>query len=104
MVNILTNTTNEVILNQSTDGVSGQSGQEQLVGQSATVIDVSVPNAGETSTIALGKGQTANLNFDASGATPVIEGNNFVLTFDNNGDGSADSRIVFETLVVVLRQ
>ena len=103
MVNVLTQVASEVISTQSTDGVSGdvsgEIGQEQLVGQAATVIDVAVPNAGETSTITLGKGQTANLNFDASGATPVIEGNNFVLTFDNNGDGTSDSRIVFENLV-----
>uniref|UniRef100_UPI003A8D3E06 DUF5801 repeats-in-toxin domain-containing protein n=1 Tax=Kiloniella sp. TaxID=1938587 RepID=UPI003A8D3E06 len=30
---------------------------------------------------------------------PVLEGNDFVLTFDSNGDGSADSRIVFQNLV-----
>ena len=95
MVNVLTEVASEVISTQSTDGVSGEAGQDQLVGQASTIVDVTVPNAGETSVITLGKGQTANLNFDASGATPVIEGNNFVLTFDNNGDGTSDSRIVF---------
>ncbi len=100
MVNVLTQVASDVISNKtSVETVTGESGQEQLVGQAATVIDVTAPNAGETSTVALGKGQTANLNFDASGATPVIEGDNFVLTFDNNGDGSSDSRIVFENLV-----
>ncbi|WP_299381227.1 type I secretion C-terminal target domain-containing protein [uncultured Kiloniella sp.] len=96
----MTNTTSEVISSlTSNQTVSGNTEQEQLIGQAATVVDVTVPNVGETSTIVLGKGQTVNLNFDASGATPVIEGNNFVLTFDNNGDGSSDSRIVFENLV-----
>ncbi|MFD2206063.1 type I secretion C-terminal target domain-containing protein [Kiloniella antarctica] len=78
---------------------SGEMGQDQLVGQSLATVDVTAPAAGETINVVLTKGQTANLNFDATGATPVIEGNNFVLTFDNNGDGSADSRIVFENLV-----
>ncbi len=95
MVKVLTQVANESASNE----LSGELGQNQVVGQAASTLEVTAPAAGETISVILDKGQTANLNFDATGATPVIEGNHFVLTFDNNGDGSADSRIVFENLV-----
>ncbi|MEH6631107.1 MAG: VCBS domain-containing protein [Halopseudomonas aestusnigri] len=79
--------------------VSGEVTNESLVGQAASAVEVAAPAAGETTNVVLSKGQTATLNFDATAATPVIEGNDFVLTFDSNGDGSADSRIVFQNLV-----
>ena len=79
--------------------ISGEVANESLVGQAASAVEVAAPAAGETTNVVLTKGQTATLNFDATAATPVIEGNNFVLTFDSNGDGSADSRIVFQNLV-----
>ena len=79
--------------------LSGDAGSSVLVGQAATPIEIAAPGAGETVNITLNKGQTASLNFDATAATPVVEGNDFVLTFDSNGDGSADSRIVFQNLV-----
>ncbi|KKJ78127.1 hypothetical protein WH95_01885 [Kiloniella litopenaei] len=79
--------------------VSGEEGQDLLVGQAASAVEITAPTGGETKTISLERGQTATLNFDATAATPVLEGNDFVLTFDSNGDGSADSRIVFQNLV-----
>ncbi|WP_417431651.1 DUF5801 repeats-in-toxin domain-containing protein [Kiloniella sp.] len=79
--------------------VSGEEGQDLLVGQAASAIEITAPTGGETKTVSLERGQTATLNFDATAATPVLEGNDFVLTFDSNGDGSADSRIVFLNLV-----
>ncbi|KLN62507.1 hypothetical protein WH96_03195 [Kiloniella spongiae] len=79
--------------------ISGEEGKDLLVGQAASALEVTAPAGGETKTISLEKGQTATLNFDATVATPVLEGNDFVLTFDSNGDGSADSRIVFQNLV-----
>ncbi|WP_299377209.1 VCBS domain-containing protein [uncultured Kiloniella sp.] len=79
--------------------VSGEEGQDLLVGQAASAIEITAPAGGETKTVSLERGQTATLNFDATAATPVLEGNDFVLTFDSNGDGSADSRIVFQNLV-----
>ncbi|WP_085905429.1 DUF5801 repeats-in-toxin domain-containing protein [Kiloniella majae] len=91
MTDGLTNTGNEI--------VSGEEGKDLLVGQAASALEVTAPAGGETKTISLEKGQTATLSFDATAATPVLEGNDFVLTFDSNGDGSADSRIVFENLV-----
>ncbi|WP_085899735.1 DUF5801 repeats-in-toxin domain-containing protein [Kiloniella majae] len=91
MTDGLTNTGNET--------VSGEEGKDLLVGQAASALEVTAPAGGETKTISLEKGQTATLSFDATAATPVLEGNDFVLTFDSNGDGSADSRIVFENLV-----
>ncbi|WP_417453590.1 hypothetical protein, partial [Kiloniella sp.] len=74
--------------------VLGEEGQDLLVGQAASTIEITAPAGGETKTVSLERGQTATLNFDATAATPVLEGNDFVLTFDSNGDGSADSRIV----------
>ncbi|MFD2205843.1 DUF5801 repeats-in-toxin domain-containing protein [Kiloniella antarctica] len=82
-----------------TEMVSGEVANETLVGQAASAVEIAAPAAGETTNVVLSKGQTATLNFDATAATPVIEGNDFVLTFDSNGDGSADSRIVFQNLV-----
>ncbi|WP_421780451.1 DUF5801 repeats-in-toxin domain-containing protein, partial [Kiloniella litopenaei] len=79
--------------------VVGETGRETLVGQAAGAVEVSAPAQGETVNVTLVKGQTANLAFDATAATPIVEGNDFVLTFDTNGDGEADSRIVFQNLV-----
>ncbi len=89
-----------VELVQRTGGdLSGAEGRDLLVGQGGDVQEITAPESGATKNISLGKGQTATLNFDATAATPLIEGNDFVLTFDSNGDGSADSRIVFQNLV-----
>ncbi|WP_085902399.1 DUF5801 repeats-in-toxin domain-containing protein [Kiloniella majae] len=89
-----------VELVQRTGGdLSGDEGRDVLVGQGAEIQEITAPESGATKNISLGKGQTATLNFDATTATPLIEGNDFVLTFDTNGDGSADSRIVFQNLV-----
>ncbi|WP_120497169.1 DUF5801 repeats-in-toxin domain-containing protein [Kiloniella sp. EL199] len=79
--------------------VSGEEVNDLLVGQASSALEITAPAAGETRTISLEKGQTVTLSFDATSATPVLEGNDFVLTFDSNGDGSADSRIVFQNLV-----
>ncbi|KKJ78239.1 hypothetical protein WH95_02630 [Kiloniella litopenaei] len=89
----------ESFTNTGDENVSGEEGQDLLVGQAASVVEITAPTGGETKTVSLERGQTANLNFDATAATPVLEGNDFVLTFDSNGDGSADSRIVFQNLV-----
>ncbi|WP_085903807.1 DUF5801 repeats-in-toxin domain-containing protein [Kiloniella majae] len=89
-----------VELVQRTGGdLSGDEGRDVLVGQGAEIQEITAPESGATKNISLGKGQTATLNFDATTATPLIEGNDFVLTFDTNDDGSADSRIVFQNLV-----
>lgn len=89
----------EAFTTTGNETVSGEEGQDLLVGQTASTIEITAPAGGETKTVSLERGQTATLNFDATAATPVLEGNDFVLTFDSNGDGSADSRIVFQNLV-----
>ncbi|WP_417428703.1 DUF5801 repeats-in-toxin domain-containing protein, partial [Kiloniella sp.] len=89
----------EAMVDTNDVNVVGETGRETLVGQAAGAVDVSAPAAGETVNVTLVKGQTANLTFDATAATPIVEGNDFVLTFDTNGDGDADSRIVFQNLV-----
>ncbi|WP_419905425.1 VCBS domain-containing protein [Kiloniella sp.] len=81
--------------------ISGDVGRDKVVGQAAPTIEILAPDEGEIFNISLRKGQAAKLSFNAAAASPVIEGNNFVLTFDRNGDGSADSRIVFQNLVQV---
>ncbi|KLN61976.1 hypothetical protein WH96_00010, partial [Kiloniella spongiae] len=89
----------EAMVDTNDVNVVGETGRDVLVGQAAGAVDVSAPGAGETVNVTLVKGQSANLNFDATAATPVVDGNDFVLTFDSNGDGEADSRIVFQNLV-----
>ncbi|WP_120497921.1 DUF5801 repeats-in-toxin domain-containing protein [Kiloniella sp. EL199] len=87
------------LVQRTSENLSGVEGRDLLVGQGAEIQEITAPESGVTKNISLGKGQTATLNFDATAATPLIEGNDFVLTFDTNGDGSADSRIVFQNLV-----
>ncbi|MEH6630454.1 MAG: DUF5801 repeats-in-toxin domain-containing protein, partial [Halopseudomonas aestusnigri] len=99
MTDDLTRNDSEALVETVDVSVSGEAGRVALVGQAAGAIDVSAPGAGEVVNISLVKGQTATLSFDATAATPVVEGNDFVLTFDTNGDGAADSRIVFLNLV-----
>ena len=99
MTDDLTRNNGEAVINSDDVSLNGDTGSSVLVGQAAAPIEIAAPGAGETVNITLSKGQTANLNFDATAATPVVEGNDFVLTFDSNGDGSADSRIVFQNLV-----
>ena len=98
MTDDLTRNDGEAEVNSADVSLSGESGSSVLLGQAAA-ITIDAPAPGGTDTYSLTKGQTANLTFDATAATPVVEGNDFVLTFDNNGDGSSDSRIVFLKLV-----
>ncbi|MCZ4279568.1 DUF5801 domain-containing protein [Kiloniella laminariae] len=83
----------------SAETVSGEESRDNVVGQ-ATVISIGAPSqAGQTIEQRLESGQQAVLDFDAAAATPSVDGDNFVLSFDSNGDGAADSQLVFLGLV-----
>ncbi|MEH6633565.1 MAG: type I secretion C-terminal target domain-containing protein, partial [Halopseudomonas aestusnigri] len=99
MTDGLIRTDGEALVNSDSVAYDEKHGRDTLVEQATGIIDVSLPDFGEVVSIPLVKGQKATLNFDAAAATPIVEVNDFVLTFDNNGDGIADSRIVFLNLV-----
>ena len=67
-------------------------------GQAQPPLVVSRPAAGQTVVLDPAPDQTIVLNFDPATAQVRIEGGNVVLGFDDNGDGSVDSRIVFQNL------
>ncbi|MEH6631034.1 MAG: type I secretion C-terminal target domain-containing protein [Halopseudomonas aestusnigri] len=96
---VKTQTFNEVSYLSETANISGDEGRDKVIGQAAPAVEIQVPGVGEIVTISLSKGELVKLSFEPSIATPVIDGDDFVLTFDLNGDGSADSRIVFQNLV-----
>ncbi|WP_020591701.1 DUF5801 repeats-in-toxin domain-containing protein [Kiloniella laminariae] len=78
---------------------SGDDSRDYVVGQAA-VLSIEAPTqVGQTIEQRLEGGQQAVLNFDAAAATPSVDGDNFVLSFDANGDGASDSQIIFLGLV-----
>ncbi|MCZ4279569.1 DUF5801 domain-containing protein [Kiloniella laminariae] len=83
----------------STESTSGSEGRDYVVGQAAAVVVAAPTAAGQTIEQRLESGQQAVLDFDAAAATPSVDGDNFVLSFDSNGDGAADSQLVFLGLV-----
>ncbi|WP_020591703.1 DUF5801 repeats-in-toxin domain-containing protein [Kiloniella laminariae] len=96
MTDNLTQDTTELT---SSENISGAESRDYVVGQAAAVSIAAPTEAGQTIEQRLENGQQAVLNFDAAAATPSVDGNNFVLSFDSNGDGAADSQIIFLDLV-----
>ncbi|MGF1630383.1 MAG: type I secretion C-terminal target domain-containing protein [Kiloniellaceae bacterium] len=86
---------------EATTAESGAEGSAVAVGQAGEAITVNRPAPGQTVEIQTFPGQTYVLNFPPSQAQVRIEGDDFVLAFDDNGDGTPDSRIVFLDLVTV---
>ncbi|WP_085906899.1 DUF5801 repeats-in-toxin domain-containing protein [Kiloniella majae] len=74
--------------------------QEPLlaVGQEATELSINLPAVGTSQSVTAQAGQRLQLNFDATQAAAVVDGQNLVLNFDLNGDGTPESSIVFENL------
>jgi len=72
-----------------------------IFGQAGEVIVVDRPAPGQTVEIQAAAGQTYVLDFPASAAEVQLEGRDFVLAFDDDGDGTADSRVVFRDLLDV---
>ncbi|WP_020591799.1 DUF5801 repeats-in-toxin domain-containing protein [Kiloniella laminariae] len=82
----------------STDNsLAGGQAQDILVGQA--ILTIPAPTSGQEIEQNLESGQTVVLDFNAAQATPSVEGANFVLSYDSDGDGAPDSRIVFLNLV-----
>ena len=87
------------LMQKSIGVVSGEEGQDVLIGQ-GTIVAISAPTiAGQIIEQRLENGQQTVLNFDAASATPSIEGTNFVLSFNGIGEGAVDSKLVFLDLV-----
>ncbi|TQV70862.1 DUF5801 repeats-in-toxin domain-containing protein [Denitrobaculum tricleocarpae] len=71
-----------------------------VVGQAALAsVAVQQPAPGATQEYSNLVGRSFFLDFDPSAAEFLVEGNNVVLGFDNDGDNVIDSRIVFLNLV-----
>lgn len=60
---------------------------------------VTQPATGQTQEISLEAGQPVLLTMAADETFIAVENNNFVLSFDGDGDGTVDSRVVFLNLV-----
>src|SRR3546814_12340022 len=73
-------------------------GAAALAGQAGEAIVVERPAPGQTTEIQAAAGQTFVLNFPPAQAQVQIDGSDLVLPFDDDGDGAADSRIVFRGL------
>ncbi|MEQ9609573.1 MAG: hypothetical protein RLN99_18080, partial [Kiloniellaceae bacterium] len=73
-----------------------------VVGQAGEAIVVDRPAPGQTVEIQTAPGQTYVLNFPPADAQVLVQGDNFVLAFDDNGDGTPDSQIVFLDLASVV--
>src|SRR3546814_387795 len=73
-------------------------GSDSVLGQAARLI--TPPAAGQTDVVRLGPGERFELAANPAGVSLVVEGNNLVLGFDLNGDGTPDSFVALEDLVL----
>ncbi|MGD1878492.1 MAG: hypothetical protein ACFB13_13455, partial [Kiloniellaceae bacterium] len=99
-------------LQRGTDQIQGENEQSaegtlfggdvgRASGQAGEATVVNRPAPGQTVEIQAAPGQTYVLNFAPGEAQVLVEGDNFILAFDDNGDGTPDSQIVFLDLVNV---
>src|SRR5690606_24757407 len=79
----------------NTEAAAESGGAAQVVGQAGEAIVVSRPAPGQTVEIQTAAGQTYVLDFPPAAAQVQVEGGNLVLGFDDDGDGSPDSHLVF---------
>ncbi|HIC82310.1 MAG TPA: hypothetical protein EYP07_15305, partial [Kiloniellaceae bacterium] len=82
--------------------ITGSEGSAAVVGQAAAPVNVARPAPGQTVEIQAAAGQVYNLTFPPGGAQVAVQGENFILAFDDDGDGTPDSQIVFLGLVTVV--
>ena len=78
--------------------IEGAGGSDVAVGQAARVIDP--PPAGETEVIRLAPGERFELAANPATVSLVVDGNDLVLGFDLDGNGTPDSFVVLEDLVM----
>ncbi|HIC80056.1 MAG TPA: hypothetical protein EYP07_03710, partial [Kiloniellaceae bacterium] len=81
-----------------TDEALVESGAGEAVGQAQAPQILTRPAPGDTLVITDPAGQAFVLEFDPAAAQVLLDGQDLVLGFDDNGDGVPDSRIVFENL------
>ena len=81
-----------------TDDAVVESGAAEAVGQAQAPQILTRPAPGDTLVITDPAGQAFVLDFDPAAAQVLLDGDDLVLGFDDNGDGVPDSRIVFENL------
>jgi len=74
---------------------TGDEGSGMALGQAGATVVVERPAPGQTVQIQTAADHTYVLNFPPQQAQVEVQGDNFVLDFDDDGDGTADSRIVF---------
>ena len=86
---------------QESPVIAGSEGSPVMVGQATGVQNVARPASGQTVEIQAQPGETYNLDFAPGVAQVLLQGENFVLAFDDDGDGTPDSQIVFLDLVSV---
>ncbi len=87
---------------ESAEATTSETGTESsvaMVGQAGEAIVVSRPAPGQTVEIQAAAGQTYVLDFPPGEAQVQVQGDNFILAFDDDGDGTPDSQIVFNNLV-----
>ncbi|WP_340119974.1 type I secretion C-terminal target domain-containing protein [Pelagibius sp. 7325] len=90
---------------EGTQGMGAEGTQTMgavAVGQAGEAIVVSRPAPGQTVEIQVAPGQTYVLDFAPGDAQVQVQGDNFALAFDDNGDGTPDSQIVFLDLVDIV--
>src|SRR3546814_884049 len=81
--------------------MAGAEGAAAMVGQPGETVVVTRPAPGQTVEIQAAAGQTYVLSFPPGQAQVQVQGENFILGFDDNGDGTPDSQVVFLDLVTV---
>src|SRR3546814_576441 len=81
--------------------MAGAEGAAAMVGQAGETVVVTRPAPGQTVEIQAAAGQTYVLSFPPGQAQVQVQGENFILGFDDNGDGTPDSQVVFLDLVTV---
>ena len=80
---------------------NGSESSQVVVGQAAAPVVVNRPAPGQTVEIQAEAGQNYVLNFPPGDAQVRVQGENFILAFDDDGDGTTDSRIVFLDMLTV---
>ena len=74
---------------------TGSESSSTVVGQASAPVTVNRPAPGQTVQIQAEAGQTYVLNFPPGQAQVQVQGDNFILAFDDDGDGTTDSQVVF---------
>src|SRR3546814_6450022 len=79
--------------------MAGAEGAAAMVGQAGETVVVTRPAPGQTVEIQAAAGQTYVLSFPPGQAHVQVQGENFILGFDDNGDGTPDSQDRKSTLL-----